>query len=100
AEGTFEAAARRLHVTPSAISQRIKALETTVGRVLLTRSKPVRPTESREAVLRAARQIEAITAEVARELGAGADRSTQALPLAANADSLATWLVPALATVG
>jgi LysR family transcriptional regulator (chromosome initiation inhibitor) len=25
-QGTFEAAARRLHVTPSAISQRIRAL--------------------------------------------------------------------------
>src|SRR5579859_2383198 len=100
AEGTFEAAARRLHVTPSAISQRIKALETAVGRVLLTRSKPVQPTASGEAVLRAARQIEAITAEVARELGEPVDRSSQGLPLAANADSLATWLVPALAGVG
>ncbi len=39
-EGTFEAAARALHVTPSAISQRIKALETSVGRVLLVRTKP------------------------------------------------------------
>jgi LysR family transcriptional regulator (chromosome initiation inhibitor) len=37
-EGTFDAAARALHVTPSAVSQRIKALETRVGRVLVTRS--------------------------------------------------------------
>ena len=43
-EGTFDAAAGKLHVTPSAISQRVKALETSVGRVLLTRSKPIRPT--------------------------------------------------------
>ena len=68
-EGTFEAAARTLHVTPSAISQRIKALETTVGRVLLTRAKPVRPTESGETLLRAARQIEAVIADAAQELG-------------------------------
>jgi len=34
-EGTFDAAARKLQVTPSAISQRVKALETSVGRVLL-----------------------------------------------------------------
>src|ERR1700735_4859662 len=39
-EGTFDAAARRLHVTPSAISQRMKALEHSVGAVLLTRTKP------------------------------------------------------------
>src|SRR5207245_2326894 len=43
-EGTFDAAARKLQVTPSAISQRVKALETSVGRVLLTRAKPVLPT--------------------------------------------------------
>ena len=46
-EGTFDAAARTLHVTPSAVSQRIKALEQRVGRVLVVRSKtrarPPRP---------------------------------------------------------
>ena len=36
-EGSFEAAARALHVTPSAISQRIKALEQDVGQVLVRR---------------------------------------------------------------
>ena len=43
-DGTFDAAARTLHVTPSAVSQRIKALELRVGRVLVVRSKPVRVT--------------------------------------------------------
>ncbi|MGO1167662.1 MAG: LysR family transcriptional regulator, partial [Janibacter sp.] len=33
--GTFEAAARSLHVTPSAVSQRIKGLERDTGRVLV-----------------------------------------------------------------
>ena len=68
AEGTFEAAARRLHITPSAVSQRIKALETSVGQVLLNRSKPVRPTSSGQTLLRIARQMQALTAEAAREL--------------------------------
>lgn len=45
-EGTFEAAAAALHVTPSAVSQRVKALEQRTGRVLLMRTKPVRATES------------------------------------------------------
>ncbi|BEP14721.1 LysR family transcriptional regulator ArgP [Acidothermaceae bacterium B102] len=97
-EGTFDAAARSLHLTPSAVSQRIKALETSVGRVLLTRSKPVRPTPAGETLLRLARQIAMLTADVARELG---DEGAQiTLPLAINADSLATWVLPALATVG
>jgi LysR family transcriptional regulator (chromosome initiation inhibitor) len=98
-EGTLDAAARKLHVTPSAISQRIKALETTVGRVLLTRSKPVRPTTSGETLLRAARQIEGITADVALELGEEEAGDPLTIALAVNADSLATWLVPALAAV-
>jgi LysR family transcriptional regulator (chromosome initiation inhibitor) len=97
-EGTFDAAARRLNVTPSAVSQRIKALETAAGRVLLTRSKPVRPTGSGVAILRAARQIEVITAELAGELF-DATGSHAAIALAVNADSLSTWFLPALASV-
>ena len=94
--GTFEAAAQELHLTPSAISQRIKALEIGVGRVLLQRTKPVKPTESGEAVLVIARQIETLTADVARRLGAG-DAEFPLLPIAVNADSLNTWVMPALA---
>src|SRR3984957_18334031 len=100
AEGTFEAAARYLHVTPSAVSQRIKALETAVGRVLLTRTKPVRPTPSGQTLLRVARQLQAITAEAAHELGAGPPGLTAVIPVAVNGDSLATWFLPALAVVG
>src|SRR5690242_18464645 len=89
-EGTLEAAARALHVTPSAISQRLKALETTTGRVLLVRSKPVQVTPSGRAVLRLARQIEVLTADAAVELGGGGDEPARAvpLPIAVNADSL------------
>jgi LysR family transcriptional regulator (chromosome initiation inhibitor) len=96
-EGTFDAAARKLHVTPSAISQRIKALEVALGRVLLTRSKPVRTTPSGQAVLRAAHQIETIAADISRELNSDEVAGPVVIPLAVNADSLATWFLPALA---
>jgi LysR family transcriptional regulator (chromosome initiation inhibitor) len=99
-EGTFDAAAVKLHVTPSAISQRVKALETSVGRVLLTRSKPIRPTPAGTTLLQAARQIQAITADAVRELGVSTTGTAPVIPLAANADSLATWLLPALAAAG
>ena len=39
-EGTFDAAATALHITPSAVSQRIKALESSTGRVLVERTAP------------------------------------------------------------
>src|SRR3978361_2047370 len=68
-EGTLEAAARALHVTPSAISQRLRALEVATGRILLVRTKPVQVTDSGQAVLRLARQVDLLTADVARELG-------------------------------
>ncbi|GLK18101.1 LysR family transcriptional regulator ArgP [Herbiconiux flava] len=99
-EGSFDAAARVLSVTPSAVSQRIKALESETGRVLLRRSRPVAPTESGRAVLRLARQLEALTADVSDELGGddtSGSLSPARLPLAVNADSLSTWLLPALA---
>src|ERR687897_183309 len=66
--GTLDAAAAALHVTPSAVSQRLKALETTAGRVLLVRSKPVRPTPAGETVLRMARQVELLAADAGAEL--------------------------------
>ncbi|MGW4351157.1 LysR family transcriptional regulator ArgP [Nocardia sp. NPDC004582] len=98
AEGTFDAAARKLSVTPSAISQRIKALEDAAGRILVQRTKPVQPTESGLAVLRLARQIQLLTGDTARELGEAhqpADRPV-VIPIAVNADSLHTWVVAAL----
>jgi LysR family transcriptional regulator (chromosome initiation inhibitor) len=97
AEGTLEAAARALQVTPSAVSQRLKALEAATGRVLLVRSKPVRVTASGEAVLRLARQVDLLTADAARELGEEGSTGPAALAIAVNADSLATWVLPALA---
>lgn len=98
-EGTFEAAARALHVTPSAISQRIKALEQRTGRVLLVRSKPVQLTESGVAVVRFARQLAALERDAAAELGLPGGEEPVTLSIAVNADSLATWFLSALASV-
>ncbi|MFF3425640.1 LysR family transcriptional regulator ArgP [Streptomyces sp. NPDC002602] len=100
-EGTFDAAAAALHVTPSAISQRVKALEQRTGRVLLMRTKPVRATESGQVVIRFARQLARLERDARAELGLGADEAREPvrLPMAVNADSLATWLLPALTRV-
>ncbi|SDD09637.1 LysR family transcriptional regulator, chromosome initiation inhibitor [Geodermatophilus telluris] len=95
--GTLEAAARALHVTPSAISQRLRALEVATGRILLVRTRPVQVTESGQAVLRLARQVDLLAAEVVRELGAEGASAVPTLPIAVNADSMATWVLPALA---
>lgn len=94
-EGGFERAAQRLAVTQSAVSQRLRALESQVGQLLVVRSRPLRLTEPGKVLLRFARQLEAMRADVARELGV-APSPDERLPIAVNADSLATWVLPAL----
>ncbi|MFF2773211.1 LysR family transcriptional regulator ArgP, partial [Streptomyces bacillaris] len=98
--GTFDRAAAALHITPSAVSQRIKALEEQSGRVLVQRSKPVQATEAGAVLLRLARQVALLEAEAAAELDGGdGGAAATPIPLVVNADSLATWVLPALATV-
>ncbi|MGW0363971.1 LysR family transcriptional regulator ArgP [Streptomyces sp. NPDC002990] len=98
-EGTFDAAAAALHVTPSAVSQRVKALEQRTGRVLLMRTKPVRATESGQVVIRFARQLARLERDARAELGMAAEAGPVRLPIAVNADSLATWFLSALTRV-
>jgi LysR family transcriptional regulator (chromosome initiation inhibitor) len=95
-EGTFEAAADALQITPSAVSQRIKALEASVGQVLVRRRVPCTATDAGMLLLRMARQVQVLEAEASNALGSGRSSRTH-LPLAVNADSLATWFVPVLA---
>ncbi|MDF2046815.1 LysR family transcriptional regulator ArgP [Microbacterium sp. Kw_RZR3] len=97
-EGTLDAAARRLHVTPSAVSQRLRALEDQLGRVVLVRSKPVRTTEAGDAVVRLARQLALLEHDALAAIGTE-DGAVASVPLAVNADSLATWFLPPLARV-
>lgn len=97
--GTFDRAAAALHVTSSAVSQRIKALEQQTGRVLLLRTKPVRPTKSGSVVVRLARQVALLESEAMDELGLEGAGARPRIPLVINADSLATWVLPALARV-
>ena len=100
-EGTLDAAARRLRLTPSAVSQRIKNLEEILGRVVLVRSKPVRATDAGAAVVRLARQAALIEHDALAGFVAGPDGGARmSVPLAVNADSLATWFLAPLARLG
>ncbi|SIS13657.1 LysR family transcriptional regulator ArgP [Microbacterium sp. RURRCA19A] len=97
-EGTLDAAARRLRITPSAVSQRLRALEDQLGRVVLVRSKPVRATAAGDAVVRLARQLALLEHDALTAIGADGG-AVASLPLAVNADSLATWFLPPLQRV-
>ena len=93
--GSFEAAARELHITPSAVSQRVRALEAMAGQVLVSRGAPCRPTPHGERLVRLGRQTRLLYDEASEALGAVA---TVELPVAVNADSLTTWFRDVLAT--
>ena len=97
-EGSFERAAKRLAVTPSALSQRIRALEDRLGAVLLKRESPVMPTEAGEKLLLRARSMQLLEAEALSDFAkdAPADAAVR-LTIIVNNDSLATWCPEAAA---
>ena len=99
AQGSFDAAASHLSVTASAVSQRIRALEVAVGRPVLRRTRPIELTESGQAVVRFARQLEMLSADLADELQPGTPHQDARLTLVINSDSLHTWALAGLAAV-
>lgn len=100
-EGSFEGAAYVLGVSTSAVSQRIRALESVLGRILVRRGSPSTVTEDGAPVLRHARQQALLAAELADELGGvPSGGGPVAVPVGVNADSLATWFRPVLTVAG
>lgn len=101
-EGGFERAAQRLSVTQSAVSQRLRALEAQVGTVLVVRSRPLRATSAGQLLLKHTKQLRLLRADLDRDLrelspsSATGAREEERISLAVNADSIATWALPAL----
>lgn len=101
-EGGFERAAQRLSITQSAVSQRLRALEAQVGTVLIVRSRPLKPTGAGHLLLKHTKQLRLLRADLERDLrelapsSAGGAREEERISIAVNADSIATWALPAL----
>jgi LysR family transcriptional regulator, chromosome initiation inhibitor len=100
-EGGFERAAVRLSITQSAVSQRLRALEAQVGTVLLVRSRPVKATSAGRLLIKHAVQMRLLRADLETDLkdlapSTGAVREDERISIAVNADSIATWALPAL----
>lgn len=98
-EGSFDRAARALHVTPSAVSQRVRLLEERVGCALVVRGQPCRATETGRRLCQHVDRVRLLEQDLQGALPALAPEGVArvALPVAVNADSLATWFAPALA---
>ena len=101
-EGGFERAAQRLNVTQSAVSQRLRALEAQVGSVLIVRSRPLKATSAGQLLLRHTKQLRLLRVDLERDLqelaphAQGGSRDEERISIAINADSIATWALPAL----
>ncbi len=98
-EGSFERAARALHVTPSAISQRVRLLEERIGCALIVRGQPCHATETGRRLCQHVDRVRLLEHELHGEVPALDQDGTVrvSLPIAVNADSLATWFAPAVA---
>ncbi|HBF31896.1 LysR family transcriptional regulator ArgP [Rhizobium sp.] len=95
--GSFERAASALGVTQSAISQRIRQLEERLGAALIVRGQPCRATVAGERLFRHAEEVALLERHLRVDLGFREDSGPATIRLAINADSLATWFLPALA---
>src|SRR5918993_1249174 len=96
--GSFDRAAQQLNVTPSAISQRIKLLEERLGTVLVVRGQPCTATEVGQRLCQHVEQVALLESSLRGSLpGLQANCRPVTLRIAVNADSLATWFIPAMA---
>ncbi len=97
--GSFDAAAAELAVTPSAISQRIKALEDRVGATLIHRGTPCTGTPTGLRIARLADDIGLLEAQLSQELSVDSNADQARVRIALPADSLAVWFIDAMAQV-
>jgi len=91
-EGSFDRAAQSLNVTPSAISQRVKALEDRIGRLLVKRGTPATATAEGQLLVQLAEQTALLEHDALHRMGlADEDLPQASIPVAVNHDSLETW---------
>jgi LysR family transcriptional regulator, chromosome initiation inhibitor len=96
--GSFDFAAADLGVTQSAVSQRLRALEDRAGVMLIRRGSPSAATDAGLRLIRYFDDLVLLEQQVAADLP-GVQSGKVSLRIAVNADSLATWIMSALAQV-
>ena len=97
--GSFDKAAKVLHITPSAVSQRVKGLEERLGVALVERGTPCLATEKGARLCRHMELVGALESGLLDDLPELGETTggTVTLDIAVNADSLGTWFLPAAA---
>ncbi|MEJ6394029.1 ArgP/LysG family DNA-binding transcriptional regulator [Gymnodinialimonas sp. 2305UL16-5] len=94
--GSFDAAAAKLGIGQPAISARIKSLEEQVGAILIRRTRPASPTEAGRRLAAHAETLNLLERDVTRAMGMPPNYLNRPLRIAVTADTLASWVLPAL----
>jgi len=95
-EGGFDRAARALHLTQPAVSQRVKSLEDALGTLLVVRSSPPRATAEGQRVVEHFLKVGQLEDDLSRGLAREPEQEWATLRVGVNADSLATWFLGAV----
>ena len=95
-EEGFEKAAHRLHLTQSAISQRIKLLEEQTGQVLLIRQTPPKATAAGRRILKHYLQVKRLEDDLLQFTGACPEDTFASISIGVNEDSLHLWFFDAV----
>ncbi|WP_166254489.1 LysR family transcriptional regulator ArgP [Marinobacter salicampi] len=93
--GGFERAGLVLGLSQSAVSQRIKLLETRLGQPVLSRHPTLRATPAGQQLLNHIQQVQLLERDLHKQIPSLTSRTTR-LRIALNADSLATWWAEAI----
>lgn len=99
AEQSFEGAAAKLHITQSAVSQRIKQLEQWLAQPVVIRSTPIEATAAGQKLLSHYQQVKQLEADLLAELRPELTQKPTTIAIALNADTLASWFIPAISVL-
>ncbi|MCP3872048.1 MAG: LysR family transcriptional regulator ArgP [Desulfobacteraceae bacterium] len=95
-ESGFERASGKIHITQSAISQRVKQLEDQVGQILLLRTVPPVPTPAGKKILKLYHQVKHLEDDLNVSFEPEDKNVFTPVPIAVNADTLDTWFFDAI----
>ncbi|OUY08903.1 LysR family transcriptional regulator ArgP [Acinetobacter populi] len=94
--GSFESAAKELFLTAAAISLRVQAFEQALGTLLINRTRPCTPTQAGIEVVQYLQHAKLREQKLLHDLKTKTDNNFFKVRIGSNADSLATWLLPAI----
>lgn len=95
--GSFHKAARKLHISQSAVSQRVCALEEQLGKSLIVRSNPPKATRFGIQLIQHLREVRLKENDVLVDDNRKPSAGWLEVTVGVNADSAATWFFEALA---